>query len=363
MNTTPDQPARVELSELLLAEWAPRSQLQLPATDVSRPKISAIDIHNHLGRWLNDGQWMIDDVAALIDVMDGCGIDTMVNLDGLWGEEVSANVERYDRAYPGRFITFCQLDWSLLATPNGVADLCASLEDSRARGAHGVKVWKSLGLTDRDADGTLLVPDDPRVIAILAHAGELGMPVLIHTADPKAFFEPLDRHNERIDELLESPDWWFGDRTMHPTFARLLDALAKLVTSCPGTMFIGAHAGCAAEDLDLVERMLDMAPNYTIDIAGRMGELGRQPRRFRELLTRHPDRVLFGTDTYPPSAEQFRLHFRFLETSDEAFEYAPGDDIPPQGRWTVSALNLDDNTLRLLYRDNARRVLRLGIES
>jgi predicted TIM-barrel fold metal-dependent hydrolase len=149
---------------------------------------------------------------------------------------------------------------------------------------------------------------------------------------------------------------------VHSTFERLLDSLARLLAGCPGTTFIGAHAGCAAEDLDLVERMLDMAPNYTIDIAGRMAELGRQPRRFRELLARHPNRVLFGTDIYPATSEQFRLHFRFLETADEAFEYAPDSEIPPQGRWTVSALDLDDSALEALYRGNARRVLGLSAE-
>ncbi|TBN58623.1 amidohydrolase [Glaciihabitans arcticus] len=342
-----------------VTEWAPRSQLELPATPIERPRFPAIDVHNHLGRWLSDGAWMIPDVSALIAVMDSCGVETIVNLDGMWGDEVSANVERYDRAHPGRFLTFCQLDWALLATRDGVAELRASLDDSHSRGARGVKIWKNLGLTIRDADGSLILPDDPRVISVVQHAGELGMPVLIHTADPKAFFEPLDEHNERLDELLQVEEWWFGDRSVHPTFDRLLDAHATLVASCPGTTFIGAHAGCAAEDLDRVEALLATAPNYTIDIGGRMAELGRQPRRFRQLLERFPDRVLFGTDIYPASPEQFRLHFRFLETADEAFEYAPGDPIPPQGRWTVSALHLDEPTLEAVYRGNARRVLGL----
>ena len=353
------QPSRDELLHLPLADWHPRSQLDLPATPVDRAAVPAIDVHNHLGRWLSEGEWMIPDVAALLAVMDDTNVHTVVNLDGMWGEEVSANVARYDEAHPGRFLTFCQLDWTLLAQPDGVAALCASLDDSAARGARGLKIWKNLGLTVRDANGALVLPDDPRVIEVVAHAGHLGLPVLIHTADPKAFFEPLDAHNERLDELLEAEDWWFGDRSVHPTFDRLLDALATLVASCPGTRFIGAHAGCAAEDLDRVERMLDESPNYTIDIGGRMAELGRQPRRFARLLSRHPDRVLFGTDIYPASLEQYRLHFRFLETADEAFEYAPGEPVPPQGRWTVSGLALQPEALEALYRDNARRVLGL----
>jgi predicted TIM-barrel fold metal-dependent hydrolase len=349
-----------------LVDWHPRAQVSLPETEVATPLVAATDVHNHLGRWLSGGDWqtgtapwLIEDVDALVATMDECGIATIVNLDGMWGDEVTANVERYDRAFPGRFVTFCQLDWGRLPEPDGVAALQASLDDSAARGARGVKVWKNLGLTVRDADGALILPDDERVIEVLRHAGSLGLPVLIHTADPKAFFEPLDEHNERLDELLVEQDWWFGDRSVHPTFERLLDAHAALVAACQGTRFIGAHVGGAAEELDRVERVLEACPNYTVDIGGRMAELGRQPRRVRAFVERFPDRVVFGTDIYPASAEDFRLHFRFLESEDEHFEYAPGSDVPPQGRWAVSALGLSAAALTAIYRDNPRRVLGL----
>lgn len=358
-NPASPQPSWDELQSLPLTSWHPRSQLDLPETSTPRAAVPAIDIHNHLGRWLSDGQWMIQDVGALLAIMDECSVQSIVNLDGMWDDEVTANVRRYDEAHPGRFFTFCQLDWSHLSEPDGLQRLLRCLDDSAERGAKGVKVWKNLGLTFRDASGAVIMPDDERVVEVLTHAGELGMPVLIHTADPKAFFEPLDENNERLDELLVARDWWFGDPAVHPGFDALLDAHAALVAGAPGTRFIGAHAGCAAEDLDRVERMLDASPNYTIDIAGRMAELGRQPRRFAQLIERHPDRVLFGTDIYPATVEQFRLHFRFLETADEAFEYAPGSDVPPQGRWAVSALDLDPSFLPAIYRDNARRVLGL----
>lgn len=346
------------LARLPLTEWKPVSQLRHPATAVTRSAVPSIDVHNHLGRWLSDnGAWMIGDVPALVRLMDDHNVATIVNLDGMWGDELEANLDRYDRAYPGRFATFCQLDWERLATDDGPAALAESLRDSARRGARGVKVWKNVGLTVRDTDGTLIPPNDPRVISLLRLAGELGLPVLIHTADPIAFFEPADAANERIEELMSQPDWWFGDRARHPSFDQLLDAHASLVLACSGTRFVGAHAGCAAEDLDRVERLLASAPNYSIDIAGRMAELGRQPRRFRALIERFPTRVLFGTDIYPATAEQFELHFRFLESHDEAFDYAPEDAIPPQGRWTVSALGLSPDQLERIYRSNAARFL------
>ena len=348
------------LSALPLAAWTPRSSLRARQTSVPRSQVPAIDIHNHLGRWLSDdGDWMIPDVGKLIATMDAHNIEAIVNLDGRWGDELTDNLERYDRGFPGRFHTFCQLDWELLATPGGAEALHESLRESARRGARGLKIWKPLGLSVVDENGVVVLPSDPRVIAVVALAGELELPVLIHTADPMAFFDPLDEHNERLEELVGAPDWWFGDTARFPTFDRLLDAHAELVLACPGTRIVGAHVGCAAEDLDRVERLLETAPNYFVDIAGRMAELGRQPRRTRELIEHFPDRVLFGTDAYPATAEQFELHFRFLESADEAFDYAPGEPIPPQGRWTVSGLELSPEQLALIYRSNAARVLGL----
>jgi predicted TIM-barrel fold metal-dependent hydrolase len=104
---------------------------------------------------------------------------------------------------------------------------------------------------------------------------------------------------------------------------------------------------------------LTAAPHYSIDTAGRMAELGRQPRRFARLVETHPDQVLFGTDIYPVSAAQYRLHYRFFETADEAFSYDPDSEIPGQGRWDVSALQLDSALLDGVYRANAARILGL----
>lgn len=348
------------MDDLPLREWTPKSMLRVSSTEVPVPHTDCIDVHNHLGRWLSDdGDWIIPDVGSLLATMDSRHVASIVNLDGMWGEELEANLDRYDRAHPGRFHTFCQLDWSLLARPDGARALLHSLEDSAARGARGVKIWKTLGLSFRDADGRLVAPDDARVVDVVARAGELGLPVLIHTADPIAFFAPLDANNERIDELRGAPDWWFGDSERYPTFDALLDAHARLVRACPGTDIIGAHVGCAAEDLDRVAALMDEAPRYHVDIAGRLAELGRQPRRFAALVEQHPDRVLFGTDIYPAEDEQYRLHYRFLETADESFEYAPGEPIPPQGRWAISGADLDPALLPGIYRDNARRVLGL----
>ena len=344
------------LEDLRLADFAPRPSVRAPVTSVDRPAHQVIDVHNHLGRWLSAG-WMAPDVDAQLALMDAAGVVTVVNLDGRWGDELEANLDRYDRAHPGRFITFCHADWDLLAQGDGATEsLVAQLRASVRAGARGLKVWKDLGLGVRDAGGALVMPDDARLQPLFAEAGVLGVPVLIHTADPIAFFAPLDRHNERLDELGAFPEWWFGRQGL-PTFDALIDALDRLVGSCPRTTFIGAHVGCAAEDLARVDAMLTAHPNYVVDLSARMAELGRQPRAARRLVERHPDRVLFGSDAYPASIDDYRVWYRFLETEDECFDYAPGSEVPPQGRWQVSALGLPKALLPDVYAGNARRVL------
>jgi predicted TIM-barrel fold metal-dependent hydrolase len=338
---------------LLLREHRPVPRLTVAAHHVPRAAHAAIDAHNHLGRWLSgDGGWVVPDVAALLALLDEVNVCGMVNLDGRWGDELEANLERYDRAHPGRFATFCHVDFRECLQPGFEGRLVASLRRSAAAGARGLKVWKDLGLGFEDDRGRLLLPDDPRLGELWATAGELGLPVLIHTADPVAFFDPVDGRNERYEELLEHPDWSFCDPRF-PRFERLMEALEAVVSAHPGTVFIGAHVGCNAEDLGWVSAMLDRHPNFNVDIGARLGELGRQPRAARRMLLRHPRRVLFGTDAFPPDAAMYATHFRFLETDDEHFPYCEWDPVGPQGRWAISGLDLPAELLPAVYHDTA----------
>jgi len=343
------------LADLRLRDYRPRTMLRVPEHRVERARFPVVDAHNHLGRWLTE-EWAAPDVGELLALMEFRNIHAIVNLDGRWGDDLEANLERYDRAHPGRFATLCQLDWREGASPGFAERLVASLRRSRDAGAKGVKVWKDLGLHIRDDRGELLMPDDARLSDMWDAAGELGLPIVTHVADPLAFFEPLDATNERVEELLEHPDWWFGDRDRFPPFERIIEALEAVVAAHPRTTFIGVHVGCYAEDLAWVGCMLETYANFNVDIAARIPELGRQPRAARALMTTHPDRVLFGTDDFPPNGDTYAIHFRFLETDDEHFPYSP-DEVPPQGRWAISGLGLPDDVLRVVYAENARRLI------
>ena len=291
-------------------------------------------------------------------------MQAIVNLDGQWGDTLRAEIARYVEPYPGRFVVFASVDYdNWAADPQFGETEARRLRESAAAGARGLKIWKVLGLRARDAQGRLIPIDDPRLDPLWATAGELGLPVMIHVADPVAFFQPLDRHNERWEELHAHPDWHFFptrprghlDDPGFPSFAELMEQFANLLLRHPATTFIGAHVGCNAEDLDWVGRMLDACPNFYVDIAARLAELGRKPYSTRDFFLRYQDRILFGTDA-PADAGMYRLHYRFLETRDEYFPYGIGDR-PGQGRWRIYGLGLPDDVLRKVYLDNARRVI------
>ena len=345
------------MRDLPLHDYRPRSMVRRELTTLDpRPPHLLIDAHNHLGRWLT-GTWSVPDAGALIGLMDELGVESIVNLDGMWGEELDANLDRYDRAHPGRFATYAQWDRALFAS-DGWAELGGLTADAFDRGARGLKVWKDLGLHLRDAGGELVMPDDIRLDPVWDAVAAAGRPVTIHVGDPAAFFEPLDERNERLEELLENPDWWFGDRDRFPMFDRILESLESLIARRSDVTWIGAHVLCAAEDLSWVDRILTTYPNAYADVAARIAELGRVPRATRDLLERHPDRFVFGTDAFPPDAATYAVHRRFFETADEAFPYdADPDETPSQGRWTISGLSLSDDALAGPYSANARRII------
>jgi hypothetical protein len=345
-----------ELRDLPLRDYRPRPMLRAPAHDVPAAGHPAIDAHNHLGRWLGAaGAWVVEDRRALLATMDAANVLAVVNADGRWGRELEENLDRYDRWCPGRFATLCHVDWSEASTPGFGTRLAAGLRRSRDAGAAGVKVWKDLGLHVRDDEGRLLMPDDERLSPVWEAAADLDMPVLIHVADPVAFFQPVDATNERLEELLAHPEWSFADESRFPRFDALIASLESVVASHPRTVFIGAHVGCYAEDLAWVDRMLSANANFHVDVAARIAELGRQPRAAAALVRRHPDRVLFGTDAFPPDERTYAIHFRFLETDDEHFAYSV-ETPPPQGRWAISGLGLSGDDLRRVEHDNAARL-------
>lgn len=342
---------------MLLQNFRPKSKLVTPQTFVERPRFPVIDAHNHLDEHF--GGWDKRPVGELLAAMDAAGVQVYVDLDGGWGESIlQTHLAHFKAAAPQRFVHAGGVDWS--AWPqhgNRFGEWAAQrLRQQAAWGAQALKVWKVLGTTVRDQDGALVMPDDPRLDPVWAAAGELRLPVVVHVADPVAFFDPIDETNERWEELQGHPDWQFTSPPF-PPFLDIVNAMAAVVSRHLQTTFVGAHVGWYAEDLAWVSALLERCPNFYVDIGARVGELGRQPYAARRFFLHFADRILFGTDA-GPNLDFYRIYYRFLETEDEYFNYNPGD-VPGQGRWGIYGLNLPADVLEKVYFRNAARVFGL----
>lgn len=344
------------MNDLSLFDYKPTSKLVVPHTQINQPRFPVVDAHNHLGGDFGDG-WDERPVEELLAVLDRAGVEMLVDLDGGWGEDLlNKHLDHFKHKAPQRFQIFGGVEWSKWIEKNDHFGEWAAkqFELQIRRGAQGLKVWKALGLKVKDHRGTLVPINDSRLDPIWAKAGEFRVPVLIHIADPVAFFDPIDAFNERYEELLHHPDWSFCD-PQFPSFDLLMDQFEDLILRHPWTTFIGAHVGCYSENLAWVGRLLDRCPNFYIDIAARISELGRQPYSSRRFFHQFQDRILFGTDI-APDVQWYEIYYRFLETEDEYFNYG-ADDVPDQGRWSIYGIHLPDDVLQKVYQRNARKVL------
>jgi len=362
----PGQQARGDRSPSLpLAEFEPKSMLHVRETHVARARFPVIDFHSHVSPRPDSKRRSVPP-TELLPVMDAVNLRTMVNLTGGSGEALSTTIKNFDRAFPGRFVSMTEPAWTRASEPAYAAWQAAEIASAKSAGAVGLKVLKTLGLYLRDGgpNGTLVKVDDRRFDPMWDTCGRLKLPVAMHVGDPEAFFLPTDRFNERYEELSAHPDWSFFGRDF-PPFKEILAARDRVFARHPDTTFVALHVGHWAENLQAVGEMLDRFPNVHVEIGARIGELGRQPRTAGHFFDKYQDRILFGTDAIPLGTETpqqvfgedlYRIYYRFLETEDEYFDYAPSR-VPPQGRWRIYGLGLREQILRKVYYQNAERVL------
>ena len=364
-------PSRFPLVAIAIAILATACHHQSSSADPpAARRLHRIDVHTHIAP---------DGIGNALRLMNEWGIDGMVNLSGMYpgpprnplGRQLAAAAQS-----GGRIAVFTTPDFHLvrLRPDYGVA-MAAQLTEAHRLGAIGLKITKGLGLGTPAPDGEhLLTVDDPGLDPLFERAGELNMPVAIHVGDPKAFWQPATPDNERWDELQAHPDWSFHASGV-PSWQAIYDAFERRVARHPKTTFIAVHFGDDPEDPDNVARMLDRYPNFFLDTAARVPEIGRHPQdKMRRFFQKYQDRILFGTDTgvgpdqedmmygsngaEPPTrADEVRFFtetWRYFETLDRQFE----SPTPIQGRWKIDGVGLPESVLRKIYFDNAVRLLR-----
>jgi predicted TIM-barrel fold metal-dependent hydrolase len=347
---------------LALDQFRPAPMLKVDAHHLPRAKFPVLDVHTHPRVRFHESPEMLD---GFVKLMDEQNIAVCVSLDGGMRDAFDEHAKYLWTKHRNRFAIFANIDfrgdgradepaaWDC-QRPDFGRRMAEELRRLKEKGASGLKFFKEFGLGFRNADGSLIKIDDPRWDPIWQACGELGLPVIIHTADPSAFFLPIDEKNERWEELHRHPEWSFYG-PQWPSRDELHAARNRVIARHPKTTFIVAHFGNDAENLAELARWLEQYPNMVAEFASRIAELGRQPKTARQFFLKYTDRIMFGTDG-PRVRERLLPHWRFLETEDEYFPYAE-NPFPPQGLWNIYGLGLPDDVLKQVYYENAMRIV------
>ena len=329
--------------QITVPEYTPRSSLKVPEHVVTRARFPFIDVHSHHND-MSPGR-----LQQVVREMDDLNLRISVNLSGRQGAALKAMVDNIKATAPNRFVVFANLNFQGIDEPGWSERAAAQLEADVRNGARGLKIFKNLGMDVRDARGNRVATNDPRLDAVWAKAGQLGVPVLIHTADPHQFWQPFDQYNERWYELWETNR--IRDPQQYPPWESLMAEQWDVIKRHRGTNFISAHLSWLGGDLERLGKLMDERPNMYTELGAVLAELGRQPRFARQFLTKYQDRVLMGKDIYTPS--EFHTYFRTLETEDEYFDYYRRR----HANWKIYGLGLSDEVLKKLYYRNALKLI------
>ncbi len=334
----------ISAQDLSFEEYNPKSTLVVPGETIKKAKFPFIDVHGHQYRMANQ------DLTPVITAMDTLNMGIMVNLSGRSGSNLKKSVKNIKDHFPNRFVVFANIDFDDVGKKGWTKNAVSQLKEDIANGAKGLKIYKSLGLRYKDVDGNRVKIDDPRLDPIWAACGELGVPVLIHTADPKSFWDPFDGDNERWLELKTKPNRKREANDPAP-WEQLMDEQRRMFKKHPKTIFINAHMGWLANDLGKLGALLDEIPNMNVGIGAIIAELGRQPRFAKAFFIKYQDRILFGKDSWKPG--EFPTYFRILESDDEYFPYHK----KYHAFWPMYGLDLPDDVLKKVYYKNALRIV------
>ena len=328
-----------------VGEYDPRSTLKVPENPRTRAKFPFIDVHGH------QQTLSAERAAQLVREMDELNMGLMVNLSGGTGEALVARSAALKGRYPTRFAIFANMNLREVNRPDFGAWAAAQLErDVKVGGAQGLKVFKELGMDTRDASGNRIPLDDARFDPVWAKAGELGIPVLIHTAEPAEFFKPIDKHNERWLELVLNPRR-ARPPDRYPPFDSLMAEQHRVFRKHAKTTVINAHLGLYGSDLGHLGALMDSLPNMMTELGAVIYEIGRQPRAGRAFFIKYQDRILMGKDTY--AKEEYHTYFRIFETADEYFPYYRNY----HAFWRMYGMDLPDEVLKKVYYRNALRII------
>jgi predicted TIM-barrel fold metal-dependent hydrolase len=167
------------------------------------------------------------------------------------------------------------------------------------QGAIAVKVWKDIGMTFRDRDGSFIMIDDPRFDPIFDFIAEQGKALVAHIGEPKNCWLPLDSMTTNNDRKYFSrhPEYHMFLHPEYPSYDDQITARDNVLARHPNLNVIGCHLGSLEWDVAEIAKRLDAYPNFAVDTSARQGHLQVQDReKVRQFIIDYQDRIMYGTD-------------------------------------------------------------------
>lgn len=292
---------------------------------------------------------------------------------------VQAAIARKKRAAdPRRFHYATTFSMKGFGTQGWTERTDAAIDAAVAQGAVAVKVWKNIGMVERDPQGRRVFLDDPRFDGVIAHLEARHIPLIAHQGEPRNCWLPPDQMSTDNDRsyFRDHPEYYMYLHPEEPRYETLMAARDRFVTRHPHLSFVGAHMASLEWSVDELARFLDRFPNANVDVAARITQVQAQSRddyaKVRGFFLKYQDRLMYGTDLTqnppdpkaraqnPPATDDFageadatwRSDWRYLATSEGQHVDAIKAD--------VKGLALPRRVINKLYYRNARRIFQLG---
>lgn len=262
--------------------------------------------------------------------------------------------------------TFSMRGWG---TPAWAPAMRADIDQARTAGAVAIKIWKNVGMVERDAAGKLVGIDDPGFDPLARHLIARGLPLIIHHGEPHNCWLPLDQMTTDNDReyFRAHPEYHMYLHPEMPSYQSLMAARDRFVARHPKLRTDGAHLASLEWNVDEMAKYLDAHPTAVLDTAARMSQLQVQSvadhEKVRAFFIRYADRILYATDlTENPGIRPtdmaaqadavWQSDWRYLATAES-------QPVAAIGR-NVRGLNLPRSVIRRIYWSNARRFFRLN---
>jgi hypothetical protein len=276
---------------------------------------------------------------------------------------------------PARFHFATTFSMRGFGTESWTRDTNQAIDEELKRGAVAVKIWKNVGMVEKDAEGRLIMIDDARFDGVMAHLEARRVPLIAHQGEPKNCWLPLDAMTTDNDRsyFREHPEYHLYLHPEQPRYEDLMAARDRFVSHHPRLSFVGAHMASLEWSVDALAQFLDANPNATVDLAARLTQVQYQSttdrEKVRRFFIRHQDRLLYGTDLTmspitaadraqnPPIVPgQFTREADAFWRSDWAYLATGAVQHIDANHADVAGLALPRSVIDKVYHANARRI-------